>query len=587
MKIGTHNLKTLHIPALAVLTGAFMWQCTSFKGAQVNVKPNPLEVHADSVNFTVRASIPPKSGFKKGGVYDGKLAIDNNGTKYQFSQVIISSDQFPDIKKAGASTSVTAGKPYQPGMNGGMLQAMGNYSRKGKNVELPTIDLAPCCITTSLLLCDEPKHVMAPFNFEKQKPLTLEAKFQFPQNVFDIQPTEYEKAEILAIGDFLSKRYAASKVTISGFASPEGAYRRNEFLSIARSKEVKKWLAAQLNKAGYNIQLDSSFFAVATTTEDWEGFKANLSRKSFPEDVKRQIIDIISSGQDPATVENRVMALVGGADEVEDILAPLRRATIRLEGQTSNHTDAQIDQMLKDFLAGRKDKEATAAFFTADKMLYAINGLTDAADQHKALKDGFIEIYNKDWRGYNDLGVHELKTGNTERGMAYLNSALKMNNKATAVMINQGAAYLADKQYSKALYVLQEGKKAGSQAELAFNLGYALHKLARYPEAAEQFVTAGNLACAEYNAGLAKLLMNDLAGSRNSLEAAIRSDKNDAEAYYVLALLGARTADTNVMILNLKRAVQIDPSLGEKARKDLEFRKFFDDEQFRSATTQS
>lgn len=584
MKFGTHNLKSLSTLAVASAAGMLLWQCKSFEGAQVKATPNPLEVHADSVKFTVRASVPPKSGFKKGGTYNGQLAIDNNGKKYDFKNVTISSKEFPDIKKTGASASTSASKAFEEGMDGGMLKAFNSYERKGKSFELDPIDLAPCCITTSRLLCADAKYVTSPFNYEKQKPMTLEAKFQFPQNVFAIQPTEYEKAEIRAIGDFLTKKYVATKVNISGFASPEGAFKRNEFLSIARSKEVRKWLSDQLKKEGYDVYLDSSFFTISTTSEDWEGFKANLSRKSFPEDVKRQIIDIISSGKDPAVTEKRVMALVGGADEVEDILAPLRRATIRLEGTTSSHPDALIDQTLRDFLTGKIQKDDLGKFFKKEELMYAINRLDSRADKIKALASGFTALYADDYRGFNDLGVYYMQEGNSAKGMEMLSKALTLKAAAMEVNNNLGAANLSQSQYAKALEYLQTAQKAGGRGETSFNMGYALHKLARYAEAAENFNQAGTLACAEYNAGLAKLLMNDLAGSKNSLEGAIRTNKNDAKAYYTLAVLGARTADSNLMVLNLKRAVQVDGSLGEKARKDLEFRKFFNDEQFKSAT---
>lgn len=568
---------------LSLAVGATAWQCKSFEGAQVTCKPNPLEVHSDSVKFTVRATIPAKSGFKKGGIYNGNLAIENAGAKFGFKDVSISSTQFPDIKKTGASATVTASKPFEQGMDGGMLKAFNSYTRKGKTFDLPAIDLAPCCITTSTLLCEDAKFITAPFNYEKQKPLTLEAKFQFPQNVHAIQPTEYEKAEIRAIGDFLKNKYVATRINISGFASPEGQFKRNQFLSVARSKEVQNWLIEQLKKEGYDAYLDSSFFVISTTSEDWDGFKDNLCRKSFPEDVKRQIIDIISAGYDPAVTERRVMALVGGADEVEDILAPLRRATIKLEGMTSSHPDALIDQTLSDFLAGKITYEDASKFFKQEELLFAISRLENRNDKIKALTGLYIKQYGSDWRGYNDLGVYNVQGGSTDNGLSQLQSAEKQKAGVAIVHNNMGAAYLLQKRYNLAMEPIKNARQGAGSKEASFNSGYLMHKLGRYAEAAESFNQAVDLKCAKYNAGLAKLLMGDLAGAKADFEAAVKEDKNNARAYYLIAILGARSADSNLVVLNLKRAVQIDSSLGAKASKDLEFRNYFNDEQFKSA----
>lgn len=573
-RLGKYLLALLLIPAF--------YACKSFEGAKVAVKPDPLEVHADSVEFTVRAVIPPKSGIKKGGTYMGQIVIQNDGNTYQMTRVNIPFAKYPDIKKKGASITVGAIQPYEPGMNGGMLMALNRYERKGKTVELPDCTLAPCCITTSLLVCREYQYLQAEHEYESRVPITLEAKFLFPQDVSKIQPSEYEKSSIEAIGEFLEQQYEATRITLQGYASPEGPYSRNEELAIERLTNVQEWLIEKMKEEGYDAQLDSSFFRLETTTEDWEGFKANLDQTNYPEDVKRQIIEIISAGYDPAVTEKKVLTLVGGVDEVEFILAPLRRTTIRVEGYNTAHTEEQIESFVSDFVSGSKDNKDAKRFFQQEEMLYAAMQQEDT-DAREKLLTAYTRLYPDDFRGYNNLGVLALQNDLPDEALDYLTIADKKSPNNHVVLNNLGVVYLQKNNYPEALDRLQSAYSNKNAPEVAFNMGVGYEKTANYAMGSDMFDAASDLGCADFNAGLCKLLMGDLAGAKSDIENAIRQDKNNAMAYYLLAIVGARSGDANLMTLNLKRAVQIDRMLADKAVDDLEFRKYHDNAEFNVA----
>ena len=580
MKIRTLKFTLL---GLGIMSLVFILDsCKTFEGAQVTVKPNPLEVHADSIKFNVKAVVPPKSGFKKKGVYHGRLVIKGEGGEFEVGRVTISSEQFPNIKKEGASVSYDGNVEFQEGMDGGMLVAENRYERKKKKVELPELKLAPCCITTSRLVADIDQVIFTDVEYQPRTPITLEAKFQFPQDVYEIQPTELEKAEIKAIGDFLNKKYQATKVTIEGYASPEGTYKRNEFLSVNRAKQVQNWLIDQLKKHGYNVYLDSSFFEFKTTTEDWEGFIQNLNQLNLPEATKQQIIQIVSAGYDPAVTERKVMALVGGVEKVEFILAPLRRATIRLEGYTSAFTDEQIDSIVNDFKAGKITEDKLTELLDDEALRYAMHRTKDL-DTQIALMKAYVRKHPNDFRGYNDLGALLIKKGFYDEAIEVLTTANNKKPNHYAVLNNLGVAQKHKKNYAEAFVNLQSSYSAKATPEAAFNLGVLYEKTAQYNEAATQFGNASSLLRAKYNQGLSKLLMGDLAGAKMDLEDEIRKDKNHALSYYVLAIVGARSGDANLLAVNLRKAVQLDPKLAKKASKDLEFRKYWTSTQFQSA----
>ena len=76
----------------------------------------------------------------------------------------------------------------------------------------------------------------------------------------------------------------------------------------------------------------------------------------------------------------------------------------------------------------------------------------------------------------------------------------------------------------------------------------------------------------------------DINGAKSSLLESVKvSDGKSAWPYYLLAVAGARSGDPSVLVTNLRKAVGVDNKLKDKARADLEFRKYFTNDQFKAA----
>lgn len=581
------------------------WQCKSFKGASVSVTPNPLEVHADSVKFTIKADVPPKSGFKKKGNYTGKLVIKNSGLTNDISTISISSEKYPDIKKAGASLTHKVNQPFNEAWDKGMLTAQNHYQRKKKHVDLPEIELAPCCITTPRLICDkdfkdnktpeEANLISGTWSYTPSPPTNIQAKFIFPQDIFRIQPDEYQKNDIREIGSFITARKNATKITLSGFASPEGPFKRNQKLAINRLKEVQTWLIQQLKDNGNQVYLDSTFFDLTTTAEDWQGFKANLEQMNFDQAKKDEIIRIASEGWNEDLKEKKIMAIVGGADKVEAILAPLRRVTIKITGPSPDHSQSEIETAVKDFLSGKMNSTDFQNFFRNVEEFFAATEKTDShADKKKILAE-LTQKYADDWRGHNNLGIYTMLLGDLDGGLNNLRTANAKNEQNHAIFNNMGICLKAMKRYEEAIEYFEKSLEIKENPQAAFSLGIVSIKKAKYDRGVELFERAignvsGNmtlspatLACAFHNLGLCQLLVNEPAESKKALESSIEKDQQYALSYYVLAILGARNSDTEIMNTNLKKAAELNSQLAEKALTDLEFRKFKNTPEFKAA----
>ena len=82
----------------------------------------------------------------------------------------------------------------------------------------------------------------------------------------------------------------------------------------------------------------------------------------------------------------------------------------------------------------------------------------------------------------------------------------------------------------------------------------------------------------ETNAALAKLLDKKNDAALSTLNS-VKSD--DALVYYLKAVVGARTQNTDLLMNNLRTACSKSADLKANAKKDIEFGKYFEDSTFK------
>lgn len=93
-------------------------------------------------------------------------------------------------------------------------------------------------------------------------------------------------------------------ITLTGYASPEGAYSHNNDLSKARAKSLSDKLAQKYN-------LSSDKVRKANVAEDWDSVSRWVAKSDLR--YKTQVLDIISSTTDADARDARIRALDNGA----------------------------------------------------------------------------------------------------------------------------------------------------------------------------------------------------------------------------------------------------------------------------------
>ncbi|EJW99532.1 protein containing Outer membrane protein, OmpA/MotB [gut metagenome] len=92
------------------------------------------------------------------------------------------------------------------------------------------------------------------------------------------------------------------RISIHGFASPEGSYANNTKLAQGRAEALKQYV-------GTHYQFADTLFDVTSTPEDWDGLATYIRRSDLP--AKDQLLQLIASNQSEDAKEKKLRSIIG------------------------------------------------------------------------------------------------------------------------------------------------------------------------------------------------------------------------------------------------------------------------------------
>ena len=543
--------------ALLMLSGCGK-KLSPFQADYFSVNPNPLEVVGDRVPATVSARIPAKFFQKNAQVtvtpylcFDGgEVAAQPyafQGEKVRGNAPVISYDN-------GGSVTIPVMYNYSPEMLQSTLQLAFNVTQGKKQYVLPRVTVAEGVVATAALASAagvDP--ALAPDKFQRIINEKYNADIHFLINQANIRKAQANSVEM---GD-LNDRILATKgdstlqleeINIASFASPEGALDFNTKLAEKREDATKAFVENRLKKDKVTEfgELTANF-----TPEDWDGFQKLVAASNIQD--KELILSVLSMYKDPEQREKEIRNLSSIFDQLADqILPQLRKSRITASINVIGKSDDQIRQLLA----------SDPSKLSVDEILYAATLCDNNADKMKVYNKA-AELYPKDYRVFNDLGLTQYVAGDYDAARANFNQAARLNAAAPEPQMNLGLISLLNKDYRIA------NQKFGSAAgtpELNDAMGtyYLLTG-----DAASAVKSFGN--AKTNNAALAQILTKDYSKAKSTLGSI---NNPDAMTYYLTAILGARTNNDRMVSSNLRQAVKLDKSLAARAAKDLEFKNF-------------
>lgn len=202
--------------------------------------------------------------------------------------------------------------------------------------------------------------------------------------------------------------------------------------------------------------------------------------------------------------------------------------------------------------------ESNPSQLNVEEILYAAT-LTNDNERKLAIYDKAARLFPNDYRTFNNLGMAQYVAGDYSAAQANFSRAASMGNHPEPQM-NLGLIEMLNGNYNKANQYF--GSAAGVD-ELGNALGVYYLKQGDAAAAVNAFGSSRT-----NNAALAQILARDYSRAKTTLASV---ETPDATTYYLMAILGARTNNENMLVTNLRQAVRLDSSLAKRAVKDLEF----------------
>lgn len=529
-----------------------------FQSDYFSVNPSPLEVVGDKVPATVTGKIPGNF-FQKNAEVTVTPYLEYNGTEvasmsYTFQGEKVRGNNQVVNYEYGGTVTIPVMYKYVPEMAKSSLTLAFEVKQGNKQYVLPRVKVADGVVTTATMA--DAATVTPALTADKFQRIINEkyvADIKFLINQSNIRKGELEtdamkelNAEI--VGASRDEKRQIEEINISSYASPEGGIDLNTRLAENREKNTSKYLEKQLKKDEVTNfgELTAQF-----TAEDWEGFQKLVSQSGIQD--KELILSVLSMYKDPEEREREIRNLSSVFDQLaEEILPQLRYSRITASINVIGKSDEEIMNLY----------ETNPSALSVDELLYCAT-LTDDNGKKLAIYAKAAELYPDDYRTFNNLGMCQYIAGDYDAAKAGFAKAARLEPSCAESQMNLGLISLVNNDYSDAKQKL--GNAAGVDG-LDEALGVFYLKQGDYTNAVKAFGDSKS-----NNAALAQILTKDYSKAKSTLSAI---NNPDADTYYLMAVLGARTNNEQMVTSNLRQAVKLDSSLAAKAANDLEFSKF-------------
>ena len=558
-----------------------------------SVTPDPMEVHGGKMTMEIKGTYPAKYFHKKANVSIVPVIKAEDGTTQTLQPIKLKGEKATGEGqtigyKTGGSFSSTQTIDYKPAFLVCTLVGVSDATLKTKNATFDEIYFGEGAMATSERVVTKPELaykkdavngsylVFADHGYTGKQITTKTGHIYYELNKDNLNlnvplnKVDENKQLLKDLMPFMDKYPEIEGVSIIGWASPEGELNRNQELSGNRSKTAKSWFekeydnyikakakAEKVKPADLKKEIK---FELEDKGEDWDGFLATVAASSIKE--KDQILNVIRSQADRDQRQQQIRNMIAIYNEIDNVLPGLRRAII-----TISCTDAKSDEEIAQLSANNPEGLSLVELLYSASLTSDIKTKTD-------IYEAAIELFPEDYRAYNDLGSVKAFEGNKEEAAKLYEKANSLAPNNGVVLNNQGVLALMNKDYEAAKEYFAASEKAGFSQ--AYNNAVIDIKNGDYAAAASKMA---NSKC-NYNLALNQLLTKNYSGAKSTLDCITTKTADD---HYLLAIVAARTNNETDIYSNLKAACEKNPSFKIQAAKDMEFKKFKDNADFKAA----
>ncbi len=551
-----------------------------FDQVEFEATPKVLEEKGDMIDYEITGTFPEKYFGKKVAVLMQPI-LKYEGGQTELKTFTLKGEEVMGegdvIPVDGGKFTIKDSFKYTPEMNRSELVIipLGYVAKQGtlgtkeeilasvKNAELGNRKIADGVIYTSERIGKDLANEVAEHGYEKETIVTKQANIYFAKNLYnlnwrvELNKDEMSKKAMQAMEEFAACGWEIKSIDIDGWASPEGEETFNENLSENRSKTGNKYIDKLLKK----LNLQDVAVNVNFHGQDWNGFTQAVNKSDIAD--KNAIFNVINRAGSTLQKEQEIRNMILIYPEIEkDILPPLRRAEIAVNAFQPKKSDAEILSLAK---AGSAELDIFEYLYAAD--------MADCKDK-LAIYKTIMSKYPKCWKSKNNAAIILMKEGKLDKAEELLKDANKMYPKVPAMINNLGVLAVLKDDYSAAEKYFQKAQDLG--VNVNYNMGVVEIEKGDYEKALRLF---GNTTC-DYNVALAQILTGKYAAAQNNLKC-IKGGCEAANAY-LMAVVGARTANASMVYENLIKAIKVNDKLKAVAKDDVEFINYFETPDFKA-----
>ena len=535
-----------------LISGCGLTTMTSkYNMVMYTVTPPILQVHGGKVALQIDGNIPEKY-FHKNATVDFTPILKSENSEATFKTITLqgeeaSGGQTTISYAAGGRFTYKDEINYSDEMMNSDLEIKAVAKLKDDAEPLGPITIAKGVIATSERVQNTEEMAIAHHGYEKETILSEFATIYFLVNQSAIRTSEKSDEDMQKLKEFAKLGYKTQSIEIKSFASPEGTVDANDDVSERRSKSTVKYTKQILKRLKLDGANNEELYTNISYGEDWDGFN-RLMKASDMQD-KRRVLNIVNSVQDPEKREQAIRDMAELYDAIDkNILPQLRKAQISILSYQPKRTDENIATLS---ISNPDSLDLNELLFSAT--------LTDDKGVKMKIYNTAVNLHN-DWRACNNIACIYIAENNLDDANKWLDKAFEITGDQSDVLSNYGIVAARKGNLSKAQqFFNQANASENNQAILNIRQG-------KYAKAERYFKNART-----HNATLSKVLNGN--NSSNCTD-------NTAACYYLNAIVGARSANMQMLTNNLSKAIAADASYKQEAAKDLEFINYRENQEF-------
>ena len=348
--------------------------------------------------------------------------------------------------------------PYERWMHGATLvveeewSGSGGYVQENRETDLVQLDLLPAVYNVTPLLA----YVEPEAEAVKARSETGSAFLDFRVNRTEIDPEYRNNPDELARIRQTVERVkndadlTIDRITIHGYASPEGRYALNERLAEGRARSLKAYV---LNL----YRFDEEQIDVFSTPEDWEGLRHRVEASDLPD--REQVLSVIDAAEDPDERERQLKNLGGGETF---------RHMLRDWFPALRHSDYTVHYTVRGF-----DVEAAARIIRTRPQKLSLNEMYLVSQRYEPGSAEFDRVFDVAVRMFPEDPAANLNAANIaiadgvyDKAEVYLDKAGELPETIHA----RGVLAMLRGEYGRARELLEQAQALGVE-EAAHNLG--------------------------------------------------------------------------------------------------------------------